>query len=76
VPKPVAVRANYREDTAYLVRFETAIHKDVDLSEDWRKRFAQAAHELASLCLEADDIKNRQLEASKSEPGKPGKSKR
>jgi hypothetical protein len=76
VPKPVAVKANYREDTAYLVRFETAILKDVDLPEDWRKKFAQAAHELASQCLEADDIKNRQLDASKSEPGKPVRSKR
>jgi hypothetical protein len=65
VPKPVGVRASYREDTAYLVRFETAILKDVDLPEDWRRKFAQAAHELASKCLEADVLKNQRIDNSK-----------
>jgi hypothetical protein len=59
VPKPVAVRANYREDTAYLVRFETAILKDADLPEEWRRKFAHAAHGLAAMCLEADEVKRR-----------------
>jgi hypothetical protein len=65
VPRPVAVRVTYREDTAYLVRFETAILKDLDLPEEWRRDFAQDAHRLAVRCLEADDLKNRRLDAAK-----------
>lgn len=65
MPRPVAVRVTYREDSAYLIRFETAILKDLELSEEWRRDFAQDAHRLAARCLEADDLKNRRLDAAK-----------
>jgi hypothetical protein len=63
VPRQVSVRTNYREDSAYLIRFETAIHKDVDLPEEWRREFAQEVHRLAFRCMEADDIRNRRSDA-------------
>ncbi len=65
MPRAVAVRANYREDSAYLIRFESAILKDPDLPEDWRCEFAQSVHKLATRCLEADEIKNRRADAVK-----------
>lgn len=65
MPRAVAVRANYREDSAYLIRFESAILKDPDLPEDWRREFAQFVHTLATRCLEADEIKNRRADAAK-----------
>jgi len=59
VSRPVSVKANYREDSAYLIRFESAVLKDPDLPEDWRREFAQDVHRLAAKCLKADDIKGR-----------------
>jgi hypothetical protein len=65
VPRAVSVRANYREDGSYLIRFESAILKDDGLPEDWRKEFAQGVHELAVKCLKADDLKNQRSDAGK-----------
>jgi hypothetical protein len=62
----VSFRVSYREDGAYLIRFESAILKDPDLPEDWRKVFAQGVHDLVIKCLEADDIKSRRLDVKKS----------
>ena len=59
MPRPVAVRVSYREDSAHLIRFEGAILRDLDLPEDWRRTFAQMAHDLALRSLQADDMKNR-----------------
>lgn len=65
MPRAVSVKANYREDGAYLIRFESAVLKDTDLPEEWRRQFAQAVHSLAAKCLEADDLKNTRLDSSR-----------
>ena len=65
MPRQVSAKAFYRDDGAWLIRLETAICKDKDLPEGWRREFAQAAHQLAARCLEADDIKNRLQDAAK-----------
>ena len=48
-----------------MIRFESAVLKDLDLPEDFRRDFAQEAHRLAARCLEADDLKNKRLDAAK-----------
>jgi len=57
--RPISVRTNYREDGAHLIRYEGAILKDEDLPVEWRREFADMAHQLAIRSLQADDIKRK-----------------
>jgi len=59
MPRPVEIRANFRSDTAFLLRFETAVLKDEDLPEEWRRQTAELAHQLATRCMEADALRNK-----------------
>lgn len=56
--RPVKIRACYRNDSAYLIRFEDAVSKDAALPEKHRRKMTEAAHELSMLCMEADKIRN------------------
>ena len=54
MPRPVAIRADYRNDAGYLLRFEGAIVKDTRQTEEWRKKTARKIRELVMLLFEAD----------------------
>lgn len=55
--RPVKIRACYREDSAYLIRFEGAVLKDAELPEGHREEMARTAHRLSILCMEADNLR-------------------
>lgn len=58
MPRPVAMRADYRNDAGFLIRLESAIVKDVRQTEDWRNETAQLIRKLSMRLLEADARKN------------------
>jgi len=47
MPKPVQMRASYRDDAAFLLRLEAAVSKDVRQTEAWRKETVGKIHDLA-----------------------------
>jgi len=53
MPKPVQMRASYRDDAAFLLRLEAAVSKDVRQTEAWRKETAAKVHDLALHLLSA-----------------------
>ena len=58
MPRPVSIRASYRDDASYLLRLETAVSKDVRQSRTWRVGTTRAARKLALRLLEADSRMN------------------
>ena len=53
MPKPVQMRASYRDDGAFLLRLEAAVSKDTRQSEAWRKGTMAKIHDLALHLLSA-----------------------
>jgi hypothetical protein len=51
--RPVALRTSWRNDAAWLLRFEEAVEKDQTESPEWRRTVCEKAHELAQLLLTA-----------------------
>lgn len=52
--RPVEIRACYRDDSSYLIRFEKAVSKDTRLNEKFRAEFIDQIHRLAMKAMEAD----------------------
>ena len=63
MPRPVAIRVSYRNDAAFLLRFEEAVSKDLVQTEEWRRKVCEKTRELAQLLLTAKD--SRQVERKK-----------
>jgi hypothetical protein len=61
MPRPVAIRASYRNDAAFLLRFEEAVSKDLTQSEEWRRRVCEKTRELAQLILTAKGSRSGQV---------------
>lgn len=58
MPRPVSIRASYRDDASFLLRLEAAIVKDDRQTESWRNETAQMIRQLSMRLLEADKAKN------------------
>jgi len=54
MPRPVSIRVSYRDDSAYLLRLEGAVSKDVRQSDAWRRLVLRHLHAAATLFLQAD----------------------
>jgi hypothetical protein len=54
MPRPVVIRANYRDDAAYLIRLEQAVLKDDRRLPVWRDKIAAQLRSLALQFLEAE----------------------
>jgi rhodanese-related sulfurtransferase len=52
--RPVKLRVSYRDDTAFLLRLEAAILKDVRQSVEWRNKIAGQARKLALELLDKE----------------------
>jgi len=52
--RPVAIRASYRNDAAFLLRLEAAVAKDERQGEEWRSSTCQSIRALAMRLLQAD----------------------
>jgi len=57
MPRPVSMRASYRDDASYLLRLEAAVLRDSSQSEGWRKETALMTRQLALRLLEVDKDK-------------------
>jgi hypothetical protein len=64
MPRPVAIRVSYRNDAAFLLRFEEAVSKDLNQTEEWRRKVCEKSRELAQLLLTAKDS-SKQTERKK-----------
>jgi hypothetical protein len=53
VPRPVQIRASYRDDAAHLLRLEEAVSKDERQSPGWRKQICKQIRELSVRLLQA-----------------------
>ena len=53
MPKPVQMRASYRDDAAFLLRLEAAVSKDTRQTEAWRTETVAMVHALAVRLLTA-----------------------
>ena len=51
--RPVALRVSWRNDAAWLLRFEEAVEKDQTQSSEWKRTVCEKAHELAQMLLTA-----------------------
>jgi hypothetical protein len=51
--RPVALRASWRNDAAWLLRFEEAVEKDQTETEDWKREVCDMARKLAQKLLTA-----------------------
>lgn len=58
MPRPVAIRSDYRNDAGFLLRLESALVKDTRQTEEWRKKATTMARQFAMLLLEADTPKD------------------
>lgn len=54
MPRPVQIRASYRDDAAYLLRLEEALSKDDRQSAVWRKEACKLARSLSVKLLQAE----------------------
>lgn len=66
MPRPVAIRADYRNDAGFLLRLEVAVGKDDRQTADWRKDTSALIRQLALRLLEADTNKNQGKEGKGS----------
>jgi hypothetical protein len=64
MPRPVAIRVSYRNDAAFLLRFEEAVSKDLNQTEEWRRKVCEKSRELAQLLLTSKDS-SKQTERKK-----------
>jgi len=55
--RPVAIRASYRNDAAYLLRLEEAIERDTNQDDKWKSETGRMARELAQKLLTAKQIR-------------------
>lgn len=53
MPKPVQMRASYRNDAAFLLRLEAAVDKDDRQNDVWRKETCNLIRQLAQRLLAA-----------------------
>lgn len=53
MPRPVQIRASYRDDAAFLLRLEEAILKDDRQTPAWRKEASELARALSLIILKA-----------------------
>ena len=53
MPKPVQIRASYRDDAAFLIRLESAVAKDDRQTEEWRRETCADIRRLSVRLLEA-----------------------
>lgn len=53
MPKPVQIRASYRDDAAFLIRLESAVAKDDRQTEEWRRDTCAEIRRLSVRLLEA-----------------------
>lgn len=51
--KPVQIRVHYRDDSAYLLRLETAVRKDTRQTEAWRQETATLLRQAVTKLIEA-----------------------
>jgi hypothetical protein len=51
--RPVATRANYRTDAAFLLRLEEAIERDPNQDDKWKSETGKMVRELAQKLLTA-----------------------
>lgn len=54
MPRPVSIRASYRDDASHLLRLEAAIAKDGRQTRVWRVGTTKILRKLALRFLEAD----------------------
>jgi len=54
MPRPVAIRASYRDDASHLLRLEAAISKDRRQTQSWRVGTMRLVRKLALRLLEAE----------------------
>jgi len=66
MPRPVQMRACYRDDAAYLLRLEGAVAKDERRTDAWRNKAIGLLHQVAILFLEADSKGMEEPVAKKS----------
>ena len=59
--RPVAIRANYRTDAAFLLRLEEAVEKDPRQSESWKKKTRRLVRGLTQQLLTAEQARVRSL---------------
>lgn len=52
--RPVVIRANYRDDAAYLLRLEQAVLKDNRRPSNWRDMIAAKLRDLSLTFLQAE----------------------
>jgi hypothetical protein len=48
------MRASYRNDVAFFIRFSGAVEKDTRRSPEWRRRVSELVRKLVMECLLAD----------------------
>lgn len=51
--RPVALRTSWRNDAAWLLRFEEAVEKDRVQSPEWRRAVCEKTRELYQMLLTA-----------------------
>jgi transposase len=70
VPRPVQIRASYRDDAAYLLRLEEALSKDDRQTAAWRKEACELARSLSVKLLQAKtpEQKNGSKKADRAAP--------
>jgi hypothetical protein len=54
MPRPVAIRASYRNDAAFLLRLEEAIGKDPAMRDAWKRTGAKLIRPLVHHLLTAE----------------------
>jgi hypothetical protein len=62
MPRPVAVRVDYRNDAGFLLRFDAAVSKDDRQTADWRKETSALIRQLVLRLLEADASRSTEKE--------------
>jgi hypothetical protein len=72
MPRPVSIRASYRDDAGFLLRLEAAIDKDHRQTAGWRKQTARLIRQLSMRLLEADAKRNMgEAESNKDRRSSP-----
>jgi hypothetical protein len=69
VARTVSMRASYASDSAFLIRFETAILKDTRRTEGWQREVRELLQRLKELLLLAER-ENLEAEASTERRGR------
>ena len=65
MPRPVQIRASYRDDAAFLLRLEEAISKDTRQTDAWRAEACRQARALSVMLLKAETPEQKRNGKSK-----------